>query len=102
LIKGTQLNPSAAMWVEVSRAEFSLGEFNDAVQHATQAVELDANAPTEAHLILANSYLKLKRYGDAERQLRTFLKRDPDSPSAPKAREILDKLHRAGVRAPNE
>jgi len=101
LLKGTELNPaSASLWVELSRAEFSLGEFNDAVQHATHALELEADAPTEVHLILANSYLRLKRYPDAERELRTFLKRDPDNPSAPKAREVLDKLHRAGVRAP--
>jgi Flp pilus assembly protein TadD len=103
LLKGTQLNPaSAAMWVELSRAEFSLGELNDAVQHAAHALELDADAPTEAHLILANACLKLKRYPEAERELTAFLKRDPKSPSAPKAREVLDQLHRAGVRPPNE
>ena len=103
VLKGTHLTPSAAaMWVQLSRAELSLGEFNEAVQHATQALELDAEAPPEVHLILANAYLKLRRYPDAEHALSAFLKADPRSSSAPKAREVLDQLHRAGVRPPKK
>lgn len=99
--KGIQRDGSiAALWVELSRAEFSLHEYSEAVEHAARALQLSADAPVEVHLILANSYLKLRRFLDAERALRTYVKLDPESPSAPKAREVLDRLHRAGVRAP--
>lgn len=101
MLKGTGVDPSVpGLWVELSRAEFALSEFSAAVEHAVQALELSQEAPVEVHLILANAYIKLKRYPDAERELTVFLNRDPESPSAPKARQVLDQLHRAGIRSP--
>ena len=101
LLRGIEFAPdSGEFLVELSRAEYTLGEFQEAERHASSALRLLPNPPSQVHLILANCYLKLGRLLEAERSLSAFLKADPDSPSAPKAREVLAKLHRAGVKPP--
>jgi Flp pilus assembly protein TadD len=47
---------------------------------------------SQAHLQLVNLYLQEKRTPEAEAELETYLKAFPDSPLAPKAREVLKRL----------
>lgn len=101
LLRGTELSPAtAAFWVELGRAELSLGEFGAAIEHAQRARQLTEEPPTELYLIVANSCLKLGRYPEAKLALQQFLQADPQSPSAPKAREVLEKMKRAGILDP--
>ena len=100
-LRGTELSPAtAALWVELGRAELSLGEFAAAIEHAQRAQQLTKEPPTELYLIVANSCLKLGRYPEAKLALQQFLQADPQSPSAPKAREVLEKMKRAGILDP--
>ena len=55
------------------------------------ALQLDPKM-SQAHLELVNLYLQQKRTGDAIGQLETYLKTFPDSPFAPKARDLLKRL----------
>ncbi len=101
LLEGTEVSPSSApFWVELSRAEFTLADYTEAVEHAERAQQLSDAPPSEVHLILANALLKLGRYPEAKRSLRRYLEVDPESPSAPKAREVLEKMERAGIPDP--
>jgi Tfp pilus assembly protein PilF len=60
------------------------------------ALQLDPKM-SQAHLELVNLYLQQKRAGDAIAQLETYLKTFPESPFAPKARDLLKRLHSEGA-----
>jgi TolA-binding protein len=51
---------------------------------------------TNAHLALVNLFLTENRKGEAIAELSSFLKQSPDSPFAPHARELLERLHGNG------
>jgi tetratricopeptide (TPR) repeat protein len=55
------------------------------------ALEIDPKM-SQAQLQLVNLYMQQKRTGDAIAQLETYLKTFPDSPFAPKARDLLKRL----------
>jgi tetratricopeptide (TPR) repeat protein len=55
------------------------------------ALQLDPKMP-QAYLQLVNLYLQQKRTSDAIAELGTYLKAFPDSPSSPKARDLLSRL----------
>lgn len=58
------------------------------------ALQLDPKM-SQAYLQLVNLYVQQKRTGDAVLQLETYLESFPDSPFAPKARELLKRLQPA-------
>ncbi len=65
---------------------------------SAEALQLDPTM-SQAHLQLVNLYLQEKRKEDAVHQLQDFLKAFPNAPTAPKAREVLNKLQgQEGVR----
>ncbi len=71
-----------------------LPEAETALQHA---LELDPKMP-RPHLALVNLYLREQRSARAIAELRSFLQVAPKDPLAPKAREVLQKLERAGSK----
>ncbi|MBZ5615807.1 MAG: tetratricopeptide repeat protein [Acidobacteriia bacterium] len=69
------------------------GKFAEAEKSLREALQLDPSM-WQAHLQLVNLYREQKRTEDAIHQLQDFLKAFPSSPTAAKAREVLNKLQR--------
>jgi len=60
-----------------------------------QAIHLNPGM-AQAHLQLINLFLERGRRSDAVNELRAFLSAFPDTPFTPKARQLLQKLEKAG------
>jgi len=94
---------NAASWrahFELAQADFALKRYSDALPHARQALSLRGAAFPEGEVLLANVLMNLKQYPEAAQHLAEFLKLAPNSPSAPPAREVLNKMKQAGVPVP--
>lgn len=98
LEQAAALTPTWRGQFELAKTRFELKAFAEALKAAQRAIELRSNGDfPEAHVLLGNILVSLRRYPDAAREYRTFLEMAPDSPSAAPAREALDKLKAAGI-----
>jgi len=103
--RGLQLSPNSTSGLfEKSRAQFSVRDFVSAERTARESLAQTPPPPSEIHLVLANSYLNLRRYQEAATELDLYLKLEPRSTSAAKAKEVLARLQAAGItpKAPRE
>jgi tetratricopeptide (TPR) repeat protein len=103
---GLELEHRSALGLfEKSRAHFLAGDYPSAEETARQAVATVPPPPPEIHLLLANTYIRLRRFANAASELEIYLKLDPTSSSATKAKETLDKIRAAAIpraqRGPN-
>lgn len=96
--KGLELSPNSPLGLfEKSRSQFSLRDYASAERTAHESLAQSTTPPSEIHLILANCYLNMRHYPDAATELELYLKLEPKSTSAAKAREVLSKLKSAGI-----
>ncbi|MCI0621556.1 MAG: tetratricopeptide repeat protein, partial [Acidobacteria bacterium] len=99
IARGLEILPESALGMfEQSRALFLLKDYAKAESTARLSLDLPSSPPAEVRLILANCYLNLRRYPDAATQLELYIAQQPKSPSAPKAREVLNRLREAGIQ----
>jgi len=82
---------------EKSRAQFSLRDYSAAELTALASLHRSPPPPSEIHLVLANCYLRLRRYAEAATELTLYVKLEPNSTSAPQAQQTLAKLKEAGA-----
>lgn len=98
ITRGLEILPESSLGMfEKSRALFLLKEYEMAEGVARLSLNQPAGPPAEVRLILANCYLNLRRYSEAATQLDLYITLQPESPSVPKAREILNRLREAGI-----
>jgi len=98
LERAASLLPTWRGQFELAKSHFDLKAFALALAAAEKAIAL-RNAPLpEAHVLMGNILVNLRRYGEAAREYQTFLKLAPDSPSAAPAREVLGKMKAAGIQ----
>ncbi len=71
------------------------GNTHDAEKRLRIALNNDPGL-ANAHLALVNLYVRENRSADAVAELAVFLKQSPDSPYAPHARELLERLQARG------
>ncbi len=98
IARGLEVMPDSPLGMfEKSRAHFLLNDFVEAEHAARLSLKQPTQAPPEVRLILANCYLNLRRFSEAATQLDLYISQQPFSPSAPKAREVLNRLRSAGI-----
>jgi tetratricopeptide (TPR) repeat protein len=103
LDKGLAILPHASLGLfEKSRAQFLLKRYPESEAAALQALTETPPPPPEVHLLLANDYIRLQRFPEAESELERYLSLVPDSPSAGKAKEVLAKLRASTNHKPTE
>lgn len=74
-------------------ASYRLADYDKAEKSARQARTLDpSHSVPNVELILADIMVRHNQREQAVEQLRTFLKFSPDSPEAPRARDMISKL----------
>ncbi len=96
--KGLEISPNSSVGLfEKSQSQFLMEDYSSAERTAVASLEQTLPPPSEVHLVLANSYVRLRRYSEAARELETYLRLEPKSTSAPKAKDLLDKLKTARV-----
>lgn len=102
LDKGLAINRGSPLGLfEKGRAQLLLQDYAGAEKSIRESLSLTPPPPSDSHLILANCYINSHRYPEAIKELKIFLTLDPHSPTASKAKEVLDRLKRsAAVQAP--
>jgi tetratricopeptide (TPR) repeat protein len=91
----SSLRLSPNLWqthYELGRAYLGKHDFNAALREGDKVLAL---APAEyfpAHLVRAQALLGLQQYPQAIAELETYLKHEPQGPSAAEARETLDRV----------
>ena len=94
LTSGLQRRPDSAFGYFLRGCLYErTGKRAEAESSLQNAARLDAKM-SQAYLQLVNLYLQQNRREDAITQLQVFLKAFPDAATAPKAKEILNKLQR--------
>lgn len=73
-----------------SVANFSLGHMDEAEKSALEADRQDHTQVPQVHLVLARIYQSRGNRADYVKQLRTFLKENPDAPIAAKIRAEIE------------
>jgi tetratricopeptide (TPR) repeat protein len=92
LAAGLQRRPDSAFGYLLQGHLYArTGKLPEAESSLQNAIRLDAKMP-DAYLQLVSLYLRQNRRQDAITQLQAFLKGFPDAPSAPRAKEVLNKL----------
>jgi tetratricopeptide (TPR) repeat protein len=92
LEEGLQRQPDSALGHFLQGKVYSrTGRPELAEKSLQSALQLDPKMP-QVYLQLVNLYLQQKRTSDAIAELDTYLKAFPDSPSSPKARDLLKRL----------
>lgn len=92
LLQSVALNPQG--WdthFEMSRCYFNMGKLDKALRYAERAHGLPG-AATSTHLLLVDIYMKRNEREHALRELREFMKADPQSPFIPRVRQMIDRL----------
>jgi tetratricopeptide (TPR) repeat protein len=91
---GLQREPNSAFGMFVLGSIYErTGKLPEADRALHQALELDPKM-AKVHLELVNLYLTQHNKPEAATELKAFLKKFPDDPFAPKAREVLKKLEK--------
>jgi tetratricopeptide (TPR) repeat protein len=90
--EGLQRRPDSAFGYFLQGSVYShTGRPELAEKSLQSALQLDPKM-SQAYLQLVNLYLQQKRTAEAISQLKAYLKAFPDSPSSPKARDLLKRL----------
>ncbi len=93
LDQGFQRQPDSAFGHFLQGQVYSRTGRPDLAEKSLQsALQLDPMMH-QAYLQLVNLYLQQKRTADAITELNAYLKAFPDSPSSPRARDLLQRLH---------
>ncbi len=91
--KVLQLNPTLSPGhFFQSVAQFYLGHLDDAEKSALEADKHDHAQVPQLHLLLARIYQQKGNNGEAEKQLRAFLKENPNASNADKIRAEIEQL----------
>jgi tetratricopeptide (TPR) repeat protein len=97
LERAVALAPTWRGQFELAKAHFALKAFAEAAAAAQKALDFRNAAFPEAHVLMGNILVNLRRYPAAALEYQTFLKMAPDSPSAGPARDVLNKMKAAGI-----
>ena len=97
--KGLRREPDSAFGNFLEGSLYArTGKPSEAESALRRSLELDP-VMSKAHLALVNLYLQQHRGNDAASELRLFLRKFPEDPFAPKAKQVLEKLGPASGQA---
>jgi tetratricopeptide (TPR) repeat protein len=82
---------------QLGNAQAALGDYAGAEQELLKAQTLNASAPAEIHVRLAEVYRDGKQYDKARAEAATYLRLDPQGPMAEAARKMLEELRASGA-----
>ncbi|HZQ91305.1 MAG TPA: tetratricopeptide repeat protein [Terriglobales bacterium] len=101
LERGTSLAPNSWQgYYELGRAHLGKAEYKEALKYLNQAEDMAPRDYAPVHLARANLFLAMKDYPEAMNELENYLKRDPQGPNSPAAREALQDIKAKAFVAP--
>jgi len=101
LSQGVRRSPGAwQFYYQLARAHFGQGQYSAAEQEYLRALALNALAPPELHVRLANLYLKINAYEKAYVQMQAYLRAEPNGRFAADIKQIIRQLESSGALRP--
>jgi tetratricopeptide (TPR) repeat protein len=100
--RGIELNPTSFLaYYELGRAELNEKKLPEAEGAAQQAKSLAPNSPL-VYRLLSIVHIEQKNYAALMQDLDAYLKLDPDSPAAARAKQLRDKYSPLAAEKPAE
>src|SRR5262249_30303158 len=81
----------------VARIQYALRNYSPGGSGAQVGISADANLRAEALLLLGETYLKMRKWGDARKAFETIVAAYAETPLVVQARNYLQHLHEMGA-----
>lgn len=100
LNQGLRLSPRAWLFhYEMGQTHYGLQKYPESVQDYLLAQTLHPEMPAKFHIKLANAYMRTAAFSKALAEFQIYLHQEPNGQYAPPAREVSDRMLKAGITA---
>jgi tetratricopeptide (TPR) repeat protein len=100
LNQGLRLSPQAWLFhFELGQAHYGLQKYPDSVQDYLVAQTLHPEMPAKFHIKLASAYMRTGANSNALAEFQAYLRLEPNGQYAAPAREISERMLKAGITA---